>query len=326
MPLTYPPFSANAQLRAASDNSRPLRRGDTGDGVALLQGALVDLGEKLPISLLKGFPDGIYGSETFAAVSSFQSKHKPVGQDGVAGKDTVGLVDKLMLVKHPLPPPGPIPPPPPPVTDQYEVGTADPVIKPDPGAGPYGSKPTTMTMQAVRASVYAILPIANRTIGDDAVKHMRHYLDNSGRTFTIDLEGMVREVPSAQARFELEVAQAKEYAELLAPGRYQIHSRKAEGGYNRKSENANWFFAIGGYSTWGRADVSVVSKGGTARDIKMDFEYRFFDRYNWDAGKSVTIAGIKVTDVFMGEFHRQGIAREFDCVGSFKRTFMWTAP
>ena len=37
------------------------------------------------------------------------------------------------------------------------------------------------------------------------------------------------------------------------------------------------------------------------------------------------IAGITITDQFMGEFHRQGLAQEFDCIGSFKRRFTWTA-
>ena len=39
----------------------------------------------------------------------------------------------------------------------------------------------------------------------------------------------------------------------------------------------------------------------------------------------MTFAGITVTDRFMGEFHRQGIAQEFDCRGSFKRRFTWKA-
>lgn len=49
-----------------------------------------------------------------------------------------------------------------------------------------------------------------------------------------------------------------------------------------------------------------------------------FDRYNWDTGKSVTIGPITVTDAFMGEFHRQGLAREYDCYGSLRRRFIWT--
>jgi hypothetical protein len=30
-----------------------------------------------------------------------------------------------------------------------------------------------------------------------------------------------------------------------------------------------------------------------------------------------------VTDKFMGEFHREGLAHEFDCVGTLKRRFTW---
>ena len=37
----------------------------------------------------------------------------------------------------------------------------------------------------------------------------------------------------------------------------------------------------------------------------------------------MTFAGITVTDKFMGEFHREGLTREFHCVGSLKRTFTW---
>ena len=52
-------------------------------------------------------------------------------------------------------------------------------------------------------------------------------------------------------------------------------------------------------------------------------EYKFYDRYNWDMGKKVTILGVTVTDQFMGEFHRQGLAKEFDMRGSVKKTVTW---
>lgn len=45
-----------------------------------------------------------------------------------------------------------------------------------------------------------------------------------------------------------------------------------------------------------------------------------FDRYNWDAGKSVKILGVEVTDEFMGTFQKQGLAQEFDMNGSVKKT------
>jgi hypothetical protein len=37
----------------------------------------------------------------------------------------------------------------------------------------------------------------------------------------------------------------------------------------------------------------------------------------------VTIAGKTITDEFMTEFHKQGLAKAFDCYGSFRRRFAW---
>jgi len=153
---------------------------------------------------------------------------------------------------------------------------------------------------------------------------MWHYLMNSGSDQIIDLEGMVRDVPSAKERYNDEVDQAKRYVETLPPGTYQIRSKMPENGYNYQHESRDWYFAIGGYSTWGRATATVAGDP-TKRTYSVDFEYKFYDRYNWDAGKKITFHGITVTDKFMGEFHRQGLAQEYDCFGSFKRKFTWKA-
>ena len=191
------------------------------------------------------------------------------------------------------------------------------------GAGPWGAKPKEASYIALKQGIYEILPHASIVIGDDAAKHMAHYLGNSGTDYTIDLEGMVDEVPSAKLRFQTEIAQAKKFVESLPPGRQSITSTKAEVGYNHKAENKNWFYAIGGYSTWGKGDATVTVDAAGQRSYTLSFEYRFYDRYNWDGGKSVTILGITVTDAFMAEFHKQGLAQEFDCFGSFKRSLAW---
>jgi hypothetical protein len=54
--------------------------------------------------------------------------------------------------------------------------------------------------------------------------------------------------------------------------------------------------------------TAVVSEIGGQRQFELDFQYDYFDRYNWDKGKSVDIAGTTITDQFMGEFHRQRLA------------------
>ena len=329
----YPPFAASLELNQAARNNPPLRLGARGTAVALLQGALIDLNFNLPDSTRKlGKPDGIYGSETERAVHNFQVLYKvghvgvvKPGPDGVAGRDTLTKLDELMVAKAALPvhvPPvvSPVPPP----SLDYKIGTGDPPLRSDPGAGKWNSKPKEATYIALAAGIIQILPQASLVIGDDAAKHMAHYFFGNGRDLTIDLEGMVAEVPEARVRYEDEVAQAQEWIETLPVGRHAFTSLNVESAYNYQEESKNWYFAIGGYSTWGKG-TAVVTQTGGARQYEVDFEYKFFDRYNWDGGKKVTIFKITVTDQFMGEFHRQGLASEYNCFGAFKRQFSWKA-
>lgn len=109
MPLTSPRFKDDPQLQKASVNSPPLRSGDTGQGVRLLQQALIDLGFDMPISTQRyGSPDGIYGAETSATVKKFQQQQNLLA-DGVAGRNTLARLDELLPgPAKPLPPlPGP---------------------------------------------------------------------------------------------------------------------------------------------------------------------------------------------------------------------------
>jgi peptidoglycan hydrolase-like protein with peptidoglycan-binding domain len=319
MALKFPPFAACKAMEQAAKSAPALRKGSRGPAVSLLQGALIQLGAKMPKSIKKGAPDGAYGSETESAVIAFQIRAKVIPPNGVAGSQTIKALDAEMVKNAKPIPPSPPPPPVLPTTPHYEVGSGDPPLRHDAGAGMWKSKPWEVSYLALKEAIIQALPTAYVVIGADATKHMIHYLNNSGANYTIDLEGMVKDVPSAYQRYLDEVAQAQELVEQLAVGKHTIHSRKAENGYNRQAESRNWFFAIGGYTKWGHGTATVK----TDSNYELEFEYKFYDRYNWDAGKSVTFAGIKVTDQFMGEFHRQGLAKEFDCYGSFKRRFIW---
>jgi peptidoglycan hydrolase-like protein with peptidoglycan-binding domain len=323
MTLQYPPFSASVQLLTAANNHPPLRRGFSGPGVQLVQSALLDLGFPLPRSTRKhGVPDGIYGQETEDATKKFQTtNHLKV--DGSIGKVTLTTIDSLMAAKAapvvPKPPPAPVAV----ASLEYMLGTKDPDISVDPGAGAWNSKPKEASYIALRVAILDALPASIALIGDDAVAHMFHYLRNTGARYAIDLAGMINEVPSARARYLQEARQAQEFVETLPPGTHQITSQRVEGGYNLQRESRNWFFAIGGYVRWGAGEARVTQTGDQGRSYLLDFSYKCYDRYNWDAGKSVHLFNIKVTDHFMGEFHRQGLAREFDCTGSIRCRLAW---
>ncbi len=324
MGLQYAFFKANTRLVKAAGNSPPLKRAEKGPAVVLLQAGFLDLGYSLPISTKKGgVPDGIYGKETYDVVYQFQKDHK-LSKDGVAGKQTITTLDALLVAKtKPIPKPiKPLHPKPLPSTNEYQVGSKDPVLRADKGSGVWNSSPVTNTARAQWALIMGILPGAAAVIGDDAAINMAHYMGNSGKDLTIDLEDMVADVSSAQKRYLAEVKQAKKFVEMLPDGKFGITSKRTNGGYNYKSENWNWFFAVGGYSTWGKG-VAEVKTLGKKTMITLEFEYKFYDRYNWDNGKKVTILGVEITDHFMGEFHRQGLAQEFNMYGSFKRKLSW---
>lgn len=199
----------------------------------------------------------------------------------------------------------------------YKLGSDDPVIREDPGAGAWNSEPQTRTMAILKRLIQA--GIWTVWIGmPDAVNHLSHYFGNSGSDYTIRLQAMIDDVPSAARAYKRELDDAMNYIETLPNGNYQITSGTPSSPYSQKSESWNWYYAVGGYSAWGKGSVTICNGQYT-----LKFEYKSADKYNWDAGKFVTIAGITITDEFMGEFHRQGYAKEFKMNGSIKKTVSW---
>jgi peptidoglycan hydrolase-like protein with peptidoglycan-binding domain len=319
--LRYKPFAACEQLVAASRNNPPLRTGRYGFGVRLLQGALLDFGYSMPHSTRKGAPDGIFGYETEEAVRRFQVAAK-LKDDGVVGASTMMTLDREVLLKTKPPPPAKPAVVPVPMSLDYMIGRSIPPIPVDNGAGPWNSKSRENSYVALRDAIVMALPHVSSTCGEDAVLHLTHFFKNTGNPLTINLAGMLDQVHSASMSYRQEVRQAQRFVEALPPGRHQITSRRVEGGYNGSGENRNWYLATGGYIRWGTATAEVMEGGGN-RSYSLDFEYHVFDRYNWDGGKQITLFGVKITDEFMGEFHRQGLAREFDCWGKCRRLFNW---
>jgi hypothetical protein len=206
---------------------------------------------------------------------------------------------------------------------KYKIGTNDPVIHHDPGAGIWNSTPKTLKMRASKAEILEHLPFAYPVIGDDAVRHMYHYFDNSASKYAIDLQDMVDDVQDAKDLYEGEVDNAKLFVQTLPVGTHSITTDTAVRGYNGKSQNWNWFYAVGGYSAWIKGVAKVELDKSGKRKYRLNYEYKVADRYNWDVGKQVEIFGVTITDKFMGEFHRQGLAREFDMEGSIKAVIEW---
>lgn len=94
MPLTSPRFRWSSRLQQAEQNNPPLRSGERGQAVRVIQQSMIDLGvDPMTVSTKKyGSPDGIYGSETKAAIRKYQ-RSKRLSPDGVVGQNTMRALD-----------------------------------------------------------------------------------------------------------------------------------------------------------------------------------------------------------------------------------------
>ena len=97
MPISSPRFARHADLQNAAQNKPPLKTGANGEGVKIVQRALVDLGFAMPKSTKNCVLDGIFGSETEATVKSFQRDNGSM-VDGAVGRDTLGLLDRTFFL------------------------------------------------------------------------------------------------------------------------------------------------------------------------------------------------------------------------------------
>ncbi len=96
-------YSGNQRLQKAYDNDPPLKIGESGDAVRLVQEGLVADGFAMPRSTKPtGEMDGGFGEETFAVVKKFQAKHL-LSVDGIVGRETMGKLDELALKGQILP-------------------------------------------------------------------------------------------------------------------------------------------------------------------------------------------------------------------------------
>jgi peptidoglycan hydrolase-like protein with peptidoglycan-binding domain len=345
--LRSPYLNSMLRLRQAAAGGFPLVLGEKSHGVAVVQGALQDLGYSLPRSLKPAnVMDGVFGSETDAALKKFQGD-RDLTTDGEAGPKTMGALDVLIGAElprlrqrppkrrasrparpqprpNPRPAPGPVPAP---ITAEdafYRVGTGRPALVYDPGAGTYNSSPLTFAAAAQKAAIMAAIGSGATSLypGKNATKHMLHYMNASGRDLTIDLEDMVKSGATAGEAMVAEWRQAQRFIQTLPPGTHHFVAKQGESAYNYKEETADWYFATGGYTYWGSGTATISEVDGERR-YEVEFRYNMYDRYNWDGGKSVTIGGVTVTDEFMGEFHRQGLAREYNCFGALTRRLRW---
>jgi hypothetical protein len=171
--------------------------------------------------------------------------------------------------------------------------------------------------------------LAAETMGmPNAARHMRHYLGNTGAPLTVNVDLMLRDVATFRQAYDRQLADAREKADLRVEGmgpnvqasNFLLTGDRKSDVYCSQSQSRDWFFAIGGFTYWYTAEVQVLPVEGGPAQITMIFTMHMFDRYNWDQGKMVSIAGITVKDEQLGRLHRVGLAQEYDVNGTATAT------
>jgi hypothetical protein len=192
------------------------------------------------------------------------------------------------------------------------------------GSAAHGTVAATFGDHLTESTFYRVADGAD-TIGlNNAARHMRHYLGNSGQMLWVDPAQMAADMPrnaalmdAAFQRDVVAVAQATVAANWSGqPMTFQITTPWRSDTYATRSDSQDWFFAVGGFSYAHTAAVTVRPDSNGRPVISIEANRHIFDRYNWDEGKAVTIAGITVNDRQLGRLHEAGLAQEYEVRGT----------
>ena len=213
------------------------------------------------------------------------------------------------------------------------------------GSGTHGNKKRNLAEklfdESQRQLWYRVADAADAVGMDDAARNMRHYLNNSGKNLSVSPEDILSDLPDFKKRADIafqadivEVANQKIASEYNGePMGFQLTSEWRNyglgqpNGSDQFSNEGNWFYALGTFGYSYGADVVVIPGANDQPEVQIEYQMHIFDRYNWDAGKGVDIAGLPTPDTALGHLHQVGIAHEYEIWGSSKpSTITYTHP
>ncbi|MEC7241055.1 MAG: DUF4157 domain-containing protein, partial [Myxococcota bacterium] len=200
------------------------------------------------------------------------------------------------------------------------------------GSGEWGTESCEPDDYAVWLAFQEISSHAELLGLTNAARHMRHYLGNSGGALQVNVDLMIRDLPRLEQRFQEFEQEAFIAATLLLDEldttveqfvEMDNSDRKQSDIYAYKEDSMDWFFATGGFTHWWSASAHYTPDEGTQQynetgSLTLFVRLHYFDVYNWDKGKSVTlpVIGVTIEDEVLQELHQCGIAKEFDRHGT----------
>ena len=199
------------------------------------------------------------------------------------------------------------------------------------GSGEWAVRGADAEDYATWASFQAVSESAELLGLTNAARHMRHYLGNTGADLYIDVDLMLRDLPELQKKFTLfeHLAYLRAIQELDQLDASVAHIMELDGWedkssdvYAEKEVSPDWYFATGGFTHWWQATIQYTpdaeqDPGNPGGQLELWVRMLYYDRYNWDKGKSVTLPVVgEVTDESLGELHKSGLAQEYDMYGT----------
>ena len=189
---------------------------------------------------------------------------------------------------------------------------------PGPGAGEWNSEPARFDNVALArsAKIYLASRDAKNRYGVEAAGTFLQYFENDGKDYHIVLSRLLADVPRVQSLYDELLVQLKNEALTQGEGKTLFTLKDAKVSTIDRAESENWYLAVAGFSYWISGDVDIDANGQISGRVTLGF----WDRYDWDPGVVIPIptpfGQINVDQDRVGEFHRQGLAKEYDSVGS----------
>lgn len=158
----------------------------------------------------------------------------------------------------------------------------------------------------------------------NASAFMKHYLNNTGEDYIIDMESFLEDENALYTR-NAELNRALRACEKLAVVGEEINVYQKEELVHHNLQG-DWHYAIGSYFT----AIEITNLTSTGKVYTATFTYKITDFYNWDEAKSDAIfSGIlgtltkNVSPKDLAQLHRNGEAKDFLSRGEISYTVSW---
>ena len=159
-----------------------------------------------------------------------------------------------------------------------------------------------------------------------AADFMRHYLDNTGTDYTINVSKFLKDDSGALKCRDTAINNALRASEQLARKGKTITIGQLTEGHPMQGQLAtdSWRYAVGSYFD----DVDIINLTVTevngVKTYSADIKYIVTDFYNWDTNDTYRFKQI-VSPHELHELHKAGIAREFMSYGEITyKNITWT--